>query len=81
MAKIHKNIYSKKVRYDLFISIDAASKFDQLCEAHELSQAKMIEIILKSFYKLDPKLKEYQNQIKELRAKSSLFYEVKSDDS
>ncbi|WP_257617164.1 gag protein [Campylobacter pinnipediorum] len=39
----------KKTRYDMTISIECASKFEQLCEAYELKKSDMADLMINSF--------------------------------
>lgn len=49
MKKVHDNLLIKRTRYDLTISIECASKFEQLCEAYGLKKSDMADMIIKKF--------------------------------
>ncbi|QCD44442.1 gag protein [Campylobacter mucosalis] len=59
MPKIHKNVMYKKTRYDLSLSIENASRFEQLCEAYEMKKSDMADFIIDSFCSGNLRYKHY----------------------
>lgn len=85
MTKVHEKVLIKKTRYDLNLSIENASKFEQLCEAYDLPKSAMADLIISSFCKGNPVYNAYleafrthKKQLKQ-RAGRSLFKPFKDD--
>ncbi|MGP1579413.1 MAG: gag protein [Wolinella sp.] len=70
MQKIHDNVLVKKTRYDLNLSVENASKFEQLCEAYNLPKSQMADRIIEDFCRGNP---VYSTYIKNLRAHKKQF--------
>lgn len=70
MQKIHENVLIKKTRYDLNLSVENASKFEQLCEAYSMPKSQMADMIIEDFCKGNPVYNEY---IRNLRAHKKQF--------
>ena len=63
--QIHKKVLVKKTRYDLNMSVENASRFEQLCEAYEMKKSDMIDLIIENFAKGNLKLKHHIQSIAE----------------
>lgn len=70
MKKVHDNLMIKKTRYDMTISIECASKFEQLCEAYDLKKSDMADLIINTFCEGNLKYKHYMQN---LRAKKQII--------
>nr|DAK15214.1 MAG TPA: antitoxin [Caudoviricetes sp.] len=70
MKRIHENLMVKKTRYDMTISIECASKFEQLCEAYEMKKSDMANLIINTFCEGNLKYKHY---LANLHAKKTLL--------
>nr|DAD63530.1 MAG TPA: transcriptional repressor [Caudoviricetes sp.] len=57
--QIHKKVLVKKTRYDLNMSVENASRFEQLCEAYEMKKSDMADYIIESFCKGNPRYNQY----------------------
>ena len=57
--QIHKKVLIKKTRYDLNMSVENASRFEQLCEAYEMKKSDMADFIIENFCKGNPRYKQY----------------------
>ena len=57
--QIHKKVLVKKTRYDLNMSVENASRFEQLCEAYEMKKSDMADFIIENFCKGNPRYKQY----------------------
>ncbi|MDL0089919.1 gag protein [Campylobacter gastrosuis] len=77
MPKIHKNVMYKKTRYDLSLSIQNASRFEQLCEAYEMKKSDMADFIIDSFCTGNLR---YQNYLKNLDKKRTSLKNKAQDD-
>ncbi|WXG20558.1 hypothetical protein VBZ67_09615 [Campylobacter concisus] len=49
--QIHKKVLAKKTRYDLNMSVENASRFEQLCKAYEMKKSDMADFIIENFAK------------------------------
>ncbi|MGP1484883.1 MAG: gag protein [Campylobacter sp.] len=67
MKKIHDNVMIKKTRYDLNMSIENASKFEQLCEAYNMSKSAMADLIIESFCKGNLVYKAYLQNLRSMK--------------
>jgi putative gag protein len=57
--RIHDKVLVKKTRYDLNISVENASLFEQLCEAYDMKKSDMADLIIETFCKDNQKYKQY----------------------
>ncbi|MCD8212719.1 MAG: gag protein [Campylobacter sp.] len=67
MIKIHQNVLVKKTRYDLNMSIENASKFEQLCEAYQMPKSQMADLIIDSFCQGNPIYKSYLENFRTIK--------------
>jgi len=67
--QIHKKVLVKKTRYDLNMSVENASRFEQLCEAYEMKKSDMADLIIESFCKGNPRYNQYLINLRVLKKK------------
>lgn len=67
--QIHKKVLVKKTRYDLNMSVENASRFEQLCEAYEMKKSDMADFIIENFCKGNPIYNQYLINLRVLKKK------------